>query len=98
LPHSRGGQFREIGGKGLVLGDEASGAWLGRRGASSRGLDRARGSDGFDDAVDGFRQMTPLLAQMLDENAARPDGVVAFANRAAPADLCRAFAPRDHRV
>ena len=77
----RAGVIRQIGGRGLVLGDEASGAWIGRAvlAASLR-------------AVDGFTAMTPLLAAFLDELGG-PDGVVAFSLRARPADFA-ALAPR----
>ena len=77
----RAGVIRQIGGRGLVLGDEASGAWIGRAvlAASLR-------------AADGFTAMTPLLAALLDELGG-PDGVVAFSLRARPADFA-ALAPR----
>lgn len=77
----RAGVIRQIGGRGLVLGDEASGAWIGRAvlAASLR-------------AMDGFTPMTPLLAALLDEMGG-PDGVVAFSLRARPADFA-ALAPR----
>lgn len=77
----RAGVIRQIGGRGLVLGDEASGAWIGRTvlAASLR-------------AVDGFTDMTPLLAALVEEMGG-PDGVVAFSLRARPADFA-ALAPR----
>ncbi|MCZ8154060.1 MAG: ATPase [Rhodobacteraceae bacterium] len=77
----RAGVIRQIGGRGLVLGDEASGAWIGRTvlAASLR-------------AVDGFTPMTPLLATLVEEMGG-PDGVVAFSLRARPADFA-ALAPR----
>ncbi len=77
----RAGVIRQIGGRGLVLGDEASGAWIGRTvlAASLR-------------AVDGFTPMTPLLAALVEEMGG-PDGVVAFSLRARPADFA-ALAPR----
>lgn len=77
----RAGAIRQIGGRGLVLGDEASGAWIGRAmlAASLR-------------AVDGFTVMTPLLAELVEEMGG-PDGVVAFSLRARPADFA-ALAPR----
>ncbi|MBD1206036.1 MAG: ATPase [Rhodobacteraceae bacterium] len=77
----RAGIIRQIGGRGLVLGDEASGAWIGRTvlAASLR-------------AVDGFTPMTPLLAALVEEMGG-PDGVVAFSLRARPADFA-ALAPR----
>jgi glucosamine kinase len=76
-----GGQLRQIGGWGLVLGDEGSGARLGR-GLLAAALG----------AVDGFRAMTPLLRAMLDEHGG-PEGVIAFSLAARPADFA-ALAPR----
>ncbi len=72
---------RQIGGWGLVLGDEASGAWLGRT-ILSRCLH----------ARDGFVAMTPLLTSLLAEKGG-PESLVAFATRATPADFA-ALAPR----
>ncbi|WGV15128.1 BadF/BadG/BcrA/BcrD ATPase family protein [Fuscovulum ytuae] len=77
----RAGMIRQIGGRGLVLGDEASGAWIGRT-VLARALR----------AVDGFSDMTPLLAGLLDEMGG-PDGIVAFSLRARPADFAT-LAPR----
>lgn len=76
-----GGTIHQIGGWGPVLGDEASGAWLGRALLSE-----------VLRAVDGRRQMTPLLSTLLAEHG-DPDGVVAWAATASPADLAR-LAPR----
>jgi glucosamine kinase len=64
-----------------VLGDEGSGAWIGRRALS----ETLR-------AVDGFRPMTPLARALLDDLGG-PDGIVAFAQSARPVDLA-ALAPR----
>lgn len=77
----RGGAIRQIGGRGLVLGDEASGAWIGRA-ALTAALR----------AVDGFQPVTPLLAGLLEEMGG-PEGVVAFSLRARPVDFA-ALAPR----
>jgi glucosamine kinase len=77
----RAGRIRQIGGRGLVLGDEASGAWIGRA-VLARTLR----------AVDGFTALTPLLEALLDEMGG-PDGAVAFSLRARPADFA-ALAPR----
>jgi glucosamine kinase len=71
----RGGRQREIGGKGLVLGDEASGAWMGRK-LLSQALR----------ALDGFAPMTPLCQKMLDTMGGTA-GIIAFAARARPADF-----------
>jgi glucosamine kinase len=71
----RGGVVRQVGGWGLVLGDEGSGAWIGREGLALALR-----------AVDGFRPMTPLLAEVLGDHGG-PEGVVGFAQAARPADL-----------
>jgi glucosamine kinase len=75
------GEIRQIGGWGLVLGDEGSGARLG-----CSLLAAALG------AVDGFRAMTPLLREILDEHGG-PEGVIAFSLAARPADFA-VLAPR----
>lgn len=77
----RAGAIRQIGGRGLVLGDEASGAWIGRALLSAALR-----------AVDGFQPMTPLLAEVLQEQGGA-DGAVAFSLGARPADFA-ALAPR----
>ena len=69
------------GGWGLVLGDEGSGAYLGRA-ALAQALR----------AWDGFVPMTPLLQSLLDEHGGA-SGVVAFAQAARAADFAR-LAPR----
>jgi glucosamine kinase len=77
----RTGVIRQVGGWGLVLGDEGSGARLGRS-----LLAAAVG------AVDGFRAMTPLLRAVLDEHGGS-EGVIALSLAARPADFA-ALAPR----
>ncbi len=77
----RGGAIRQIGGRGLFLGDEGSGAWIGRA-ILSRALR----------AEDGFVPTTPLL-QAITAELGGPDGVVAFSLTARPADYAT-FAPR----
>lgn len=77
----RGGVMRQIGGWGLALGDEGSGAVLGRA-LLARAL-RAR---------DGALPMTPLLQMVLDEFGT-PEALVAFSLTAKGADYA-AFAPR----
>jgi glucosamine kinase len=77
----RGRSIRQIGGWGLVLGDEGSGARLGRS-----LLAAAMG------AVDGFRPLSPLLQAVLDAHGG-PEGVIAFSMAARPADFA-ALAPR----
>ena len=77
----RGGVIRQIGGWGLVLGDEGSGAALGRS-ILTRALR----------AVDGFVPMTPVLSALVAEYGS-PEGIVSFAQTARPADFA-ALAPR----
>lgn len=77
----RGGAVRQVGGWGLVLGDEGSGAWIGRAlcAAALR-------------AEDGFRPMSPLLRDLLADHGG-PLGLVAFSLAARPADFA-ALVPR----
>lgn len=77
----RGGAVVSIGGWGLVLGDEASGAWIGRS-----VLAHALRS------VDGLAEATALTGTMLAELGG-PAGVSAFAHRATGADFA-ALVPR----
>jgi glucosamine kinase len=71
----RDGVIRQIGGWGLVLGDEGSGAWIGRA-LLAQALR----------AVDGFVPLTPLLAEVIAEHR-DPAGIVSFARAARPADF-----------
>jgi len=75
-----GGRVTTFGGWGLVLGDEAGGAWIGRA-ALSRALQ----------AVDGFVPMTPFLQGLIDQRGG-PLEVVRWAATARPADFA-ALAP-----
>lgn len=77
----RAGVVRIIGGWGFLLGDEGSGAWIGRL-LAARALR----------AVDGHVAMTPLLASLLAEMGG-PAALVEFAKSAQPADFA-ALAPR----
>lgn len=77
----RGGAVRQIGGWGLVLGDEASGAWMGRALCSAALR-----------AFDGFDSMTLLLGAVLEEHGG-PLGLVSFSLKARPVDFA-ALAPR----
>ena len=77
----RGGTIRQYGGYGFLLGDEGSGASLGRA-LLSRALR----------AHDGVVPMTPLLTQVLDDIGG-PGQIVAFAFTARPADFA-AYAPQ----
>lgn len=76
-----GGVIHQIGGWGLVLGDQGSGAWLGR-GLLAEVLA----------GLDGFRPMTPLLRQVAAEFGGK-EGIIAFSLSARPADLA-GLAPR----
>lgn len=76
----RGGFLRQYGGWGFVLGDEGSGARLGRS-ALSLALR----------AVDGLTPMTPLLSGFL-ARLGGPEGIVAFSLAARPAEFA-ALAP-----
>ncbi|WP_431297950.1 BadF/BadG/BcrA/BcrD ATPase family protein [Tabrizicola sp. BL-A-41-H6] len=76
-----GGTIRQIGGWGLALGDEGSGAWLGRR-VLAKALR----------AVDGFEPMTPFLQTLIDDHGGA-EGVVGFSLAARPADFA-VLAPR----
>lgn len=77
----RNGEVRQIGGWGLVLGDEGSGAAIGRA-ILARALR----------AVDGFVPLTPLLQALIADHG-DPAGIVTFAKSARPADFA-ALAPR----
>lgn len=74
------GRVQSFGGWGFTLGDEGSGAALGRA-LLARALR----------AVDGFCEKTPLLDRLLDDHGG-PAGVVTFAQGARPADFA-ALAP-----
>lgn len=76
-----GGEMRQYGGRGFVLGDEGSGAVLGR----ALLAEALR-------AEDGFTPMSPLLQAVLDELGGI-EGVISFGFRARPAEFA-AFAPR----
>ncbi len=71
------GAVRFLGGWGFQLGDQASGAWMGRR-----LLERALL------AHDGLAPGTPLLGAVVAE-AGGPEGLVAFAQTALPPDYAR---------
>ncbi|APZ54188.1 BadF/BadG/BcrA/BcrD ATPase family protein [Salipiger abyssi] len=73
--------FATLGGYGLVLGDEASGAWLGRELLVQ--VLRAR---------DGLEVRSPLTDAVLEEMGGAP-GIVTFAARATPRDF-GTLAPR----
>lgn len=73
--------IRQIGGWGLVLGDQGSGAWLGRALLSEVLA-----------AGDGFGPMTPLLHEVQEEFGGK-EGVIAFSLTARPAEFAE-LAPR----
>ena len=73
----RGGVARILGGWGFLLGDQGSGARIGRALLEAALL-----------AHDGLRETTPLLVEALAAHGG-PEGIVAFGQRAAPADFAR---------
>lgn len=75
------GQVRCFGGWGLILGDESSGAHLGRA-ALAMALR----------AVDGFAPMTPFLDSLITDHGGAAE-IVTFAQTAPPAEFAR-LAPR----
>lgn len=77
----RGGAVRMIGGWGFRLGDQGSGAWMGRALLDAALL-----------AHDGLRDMAPILRAVLAEHGG-PTGIVALGQAASPADFAR-LAPR----
>ncbi|MDP0928950.1 BadF/BadG/BcrA/BcrD ATPase family protein [Paracoccus onubensis] len=77
----RAGKVRQVGGRGFLLGDEGSGAVMGRELLA----DAMR-------AGDGFLPMTPLLQDLLDEYGGA-EGIISFGNRASPAQFGE-LAPR----
>lgn len=77
----RGGVLRQVGGRGFLMGDEGSGAVMGRA-----ILARAMR------AADGLAPITPLLRDLLDELGGI-EGIIAFGNAASPAAFAR-LAPR----
>ena len=81
LGRRAGGVDRLIGGWGLILGDEASGAYLGRQ-LLRRVLQVA----------DGIHEATPLTREMLTRFRTTA-AIVAFATKAKPGDFAQ-FAPR----
>jgi glucosamine kinase len=76
-----GGQLRQYGGRGFMLGDEGGGAVLGR----ALLAEALR-------AEDGFAPMTPLLQAVLTELGG-VEGVISFGLYAKPAEF-GSFAPR----
>lgn len=80
LGRRAGGQYRLIGGWGFILGDEASGAVLGRQALRC-----------VLDVHDGLRAPTPLT-RALSARLGTPADIVAFATRAKPADFAT-YAP-----
>lgn len=77
-----GGEIQAIGGWGLVLGDEASGAWLGR-GILSRTLR----------AIDGLAPPTPLTSAVLDTFKNDRSALIAFSLTATPREFAEYARP-----
>lgn len=70
------GQMATIGGRGFLLGDQASGAWLGKRALQELML-----------AVDGLRPHSTFSRTLLSRYGSDAAGVIAFAIAARPADF-----------
>lgn len=81
LAIQQNGELRQFGGRGFLMGDEGSGAVLGR---SLLALAMRAG--------DGFAPDSPLLARIRDEFGGH-DGIIAFGNTASPAEFAT-LAPR----
>ncbi len=77
----KSGNIREIGGRGLVFGDEGSGGWLGR----ALLADCLR-------AIDGLCDLTPLLQSTITECGGL-ERIITFGTSASAADFAR-FASR----
>ncbi|MCC1493754.1 BadF/BadG/BcrA/BcrD ATPase family protein [Cognatishimia sp. F0-27] len=78
----RDGKIRCVGGWGMILGDQASGAWLGQSLFEHVLL-----------AVDGLAESSPLTDEVLDAQKCEPTGLVLGAATARPADFAD-WAPR----
>ncbi|WP_323764793.1 BadF/BadG/BcrA/BcrD ATPase family protein [Marinovum sp.] len=78
----RDGGVKTLGGWGLILGDQASGAWLGRGLCAVALL-----------CVDRLQDHSPLTETLLAEHDTDPGRLVRFAAAATPADFA-ALAPR----
>lgn len=78
----RAEDIRFFGGWGFTIGDQASGAWLGRAVLEHSLL-----------ALDGLEPASDLTRDVLTHFDKGPGGMAAFAAKAAPADFA-AFAPR----
>ncbi|MDN5567872.1 MAG: ATPase [Paracoccus sp. (in: a-proteobacteria)] len=81
LAVQRAGELHQYGGRGFLMGDEGSGAVLGRTLLAQAMR-----------AGDGFAPDSPLLAAIRDEFGGH-DGIIAFGAKASPADFA-ALAPR----
>lgn len=77
----RGDDFKTLGGWGLALGDQASGAWLGQNALRHCAL-----------VADGLALQSPFANTLLDHFHQTPAHLIAFAQTATPADYAR-FAP-----
>lgn len=76
-----GQQVRSLGGRGLILGDQASGAWFGLRLLQDVTL-----------MLDGLAPPTPLSRTVAERYGGEPARLIAFARGASPADFAT-FAP-----
>lgn len=78
VAHKRGDVFRTLGGWGLALGDQASGAWLGQNALRHCAL-----------VADGLVSQSALANTLLDHFDKTPAQLIAFAQTATPADYAR---------
>ncbi len=70
------GETRYLGGWGLQLGDQASGAWLGRGLLQQVML-----------VHDGLAEASPITEMIWARNGREPSGIVTFATKATPGDF-----------
>jgi glucosamine kinase len=78
VAHKRGTVYRTLGGWGLQLGDQASGAWLGRNALQRSAM-----------IADGLQKSSPLVERLLTRFGNDAGQMIAFAKTAAPADYAQ---------
>jgi glucosamine kinase len=81
VAHKRGAAYRTLGGWGLQLGDQASGAWLGRNTLQQTAM-----------VADGLQKSSHLVERLLTQFSNDARRLIAFARTATPADYAQ-FAP-----
>ena len=82
VAHQSAGAVRFVGGWGLHVGDQASGAWLGKQLVETVAL-----------VTDGLAERSALIDSVFAEFSGSKTDLIAFARRAEPSDWAR-FAPR----